>query len=164
MSWIVKKNVRQIWISWSQKISLFSPSPLPIIILFSIMESTALNKRHYHTWVSTEEHNKVYFGWLYSSDYKQRLHNLQLLPLMYILDFYTLFFVESLKQPSNHFNILNYATFSKNRKRSATNNKLLHNYSSNNKIRNSYFNCLPIDCGIVSLLLTKICTSIQSRH
>ena len=49
-----KKNIWQI---------LFSPSPLPIIILFSIMEST-LNKRHYHTWESTEVRDKVYFGWL----------------------------------------------------------------------------------------------------
>ena len=40
-----------------------------------------------------------------------------------------LFFVKLLKQPSNHFNILNYVS------RSPTNNKLLHNYSSNNKIR-----------------------------
>jgi len=77
----------------------------------------------------------------YSSDYKQRLLNLQLLPLMYTLDYYDI--VKSLKQPSNHFNILNYVTFSKNRIKSATNNKLLHNYSCNNKIRNSYFNRLP---------------------
>ena len=40
----------------------------------------------------------------YSSEYKQRLLNLQLLPLMYTLDYYDiLFFVKSLKQPSNHF-------------------------------------------------------------
>ena len=64
----------------------------------------------------------------------------QLLPLMHTLDYYDiLFFVKSLKQPSNHFNILNYVRFSKNRTRSATNNKVLHNYSCNNKIPNSYF-------------------------
>ena len=122
-------------------IYLFSPSPLPIIILFSIMEST-FNKRHYHTWESTEVRNKVYFGWLLirlQTTFAQLTTTTDV-----AIDYYhILFFVKSVKQPSNHFNILNYVTFSKNRTRSATNNKLLYNYSSNNKIRNSYFNYLP---------------------
>jgi len=63
---------------------------------------------------------------------------------MYTLDFYDLlFFVKSLKQLSDHFNILDHVTFSTNRTRSATAHKFLYNYSSNNKNRNSYFNRLP---------------------
>ena len=80
----------------------------------------------------------------YTSDYRLRLLKLKLLPLMYTLDYYDLlFFVKSLKQPSDHFNILNYVAFSNSRTRSATAHKLRHNYSPNNKIRNSYFNRLP---------------------
>ena len=45
----------------------------------------------------------------YTSDYRLRQLKLKLLPLMYTLDYYDLlFFVKSLKQPSDHFNILNY--------------------------------------------------------
>ena len=54
-----------------------------------------------------------------------------------------MFFVKSLKQFSDHFNILNYVAFSNSRTRSATPYKLHHNYSPSNKIRNSYFNHLP---------------------
>ena len=50
--------------------------------------------------------------------------------------------MKSLKQPSDHFIILNYVAFSNSRTRSATAHKLLHNYSSN-KISNFYFNHLP---------------------
>ena len=43
----------------------------------------------------------------YDSDYKTRLLKLDLLPLMYMLDFYDIiFFIKALKQPSDHFNIL----------------------------------------------------------
>jgi len=81
----------------------------------------------------------------YTSNYRLRLLKLKLLPLMYIFLIFTIycFFVKSLKQPSDHFNILDHVTFSTSRTRSATTHKLLHNYSSNNKIRNSYFNRLP---------------------
>jgi len=104
-------------------------------------------------------HAKKYILDDYSSDYKQRLLNLQLLPLMYTLDYYDiLFFVKSLKQPSNHFNIL---TLSKNRRRSAT-----HYYTITHLITKFVILTLTIslDCGMPSLLLTQICTSIQSKH
>ena len=49
----------------------------------------------------------------YDSDYKTRLLKLDLLPLIYMLDFYDIiFFIKALKQPSDHFNILHYVTFS----------------------------------------------------
>ena len=70
---------------------------------------------------------------------------LKLLPLMYTLDYYDIlfFFCQITKAAKQSFQHLNYVTFSNKRTRSATNNKLLHNYSSNNKICNSYFNHLP---------------------
>ena len=59
------------------------------------------------------------------SDYKTRLLKLDLLPLMYILDFYDiLFFVKALKQPSDHFNIHHHISFSTSNTRSASTNKL----------------------------------------
>ena len=49
----------------------------------------------------------------YESDYKTRLLKLDLLPLMYNLDFYDiLFFIKAFQQPSSHFNINHYITFS----------------------------------------------------
>jgi len=48
----------------------------------------------------------------FTSDCKTRLINLSLLPLIYILDLYNiLFFVKSIKNPSNSFNIKNYVDF-----------------------------------------------------
>ena len=61
----------------------------------------------------------------YVSDYKTRLLKLDLLPLMYILDFYDiLFFIKALKQPSDHYNIHHHVSFSTNNTRSASTNKL----------------------------------------
>jgi len=77
----------------------------------------------------------------YISDYRTRLLKLDLLPLMYILDFYDImFFIKALKQPSNHFNILEYVSFSTANTRSSSRNKLNHVHTSNNYTRNFYFN------------------------
>ena len=63
---------------------------------------------------------------------------------MYILDLSDiLFFIKSIKQPSDNFNILHHVSFSKSNTRSSSHNKLNHTYSHNNKIRNSYFVRLP---------------------
>ena len=50
----------------------------------------------------------------YESDYKTRLLKLDLLPLMYILDFMTFYFLSKLSNShqSSHFNINHYITFS----------------------------------------------------
>jgi len=48
----------------------------------------------------------------YTIDYKQCLLNLNMLPLMYRLDFYDIcFFINSLKNPTVAFNILNCVSF-----------------------------------------------------
>ena len=74
----------------------------------------------------------------YESNYQTRLLKLDLLPLMYTLDFYDImFFIKALKQPSNHFNIYDHVSANT---RSSSNNKLNHVYTSNNYTRNFYFN------------------------
>ena len=79
----------------------------------------------------------------YISDYKSRLLKLGLLPLMYVLDFYDMFFCKALNHPSVHFNILDFVQFSHNNTRSSSTNKLQYVYSSNNYLRNFYFTRLP---------------------
>ena len=77
----------------------------------------------------------------YESSYHTCLLKLDLLPLMYTLDFYDImFFIKALKQPSNHFNIYDHVSFSTANTRSSSNNKLNHVYTSNNYTRNFYFN------------------------
>lgn len=80
----------------------------------------------------------------FTSNYKSRLINLNLFPLMYILDLYDiLFFVKSIKNPSASFNIRNYVDFCQLSTRSSANNKLKHVFSSTNKQSNFYFKRLP---------------------
>ena len=47
---------------------------------------------------------------------------------------------KALKQPSSHFNIYDYTSFSTANTRSSSSNKLNHVHSSNNYTRNFYFN------------------------
>ena len=80
----------------------------------------------------------------YNSDYKTRLIKLNLLPLMYTFELCDiLFFIKSIQNPSNHFNIQSFITFSSHSTRSSSCNKLQHVYTSSNKQRNFYFNRLP---------------------
>ena len=87
----------------------------------------------------------------YLSDYRSRLLHLNLLPLMYIFEFFDIkFLVKILKYPSNFFNIYNYVSFSTNLTRSSG-VKLNYNTSTTNKQRHHYFiricrlwNSLPI--------------------
>ena len=61
----------------------------------------------------------------FNSDYKSRLLKLELLPLMYQLDYYdVMFFITSLKYPSINFNITNFLKFSCSNTRSSTSDKL----------------------------------------
>ena len=84
----------------------------------------------------------------FTSDYNTHLINLNLLPLMYLLDLYDiLFFVKLTKNPSESFNIREtvYVNFCQLSTRSSANSKLKHVFSSTNncKQRNFYFNRLP---------------------
>ena len=77
-------------------------------------------------------------------NYKDRLSSLHILPLMYHLELNDLmFFIKSLKFPTDHFNINNFISFSTSNTRSATHNKLNHTKSATNSHRHFYFNRLP---------------------
>jgi len=93
-----------------------------------------------------------------TSDYKRHLLMLKL------LDYYDiLFFVKSMKHPSNHVNILNYVNFSNSWTQSAIAHKLLHKYSPNNKIWNLCFNWLPRLWNALLLMLTSR-SSVQDKQ
>ena len=79
-----------------------------------------------------------------SLNYRERLCKLQMLPLMFQLELADILFtVSSIKNPNNHFNILQSLTFSSSNTRSNSQFKLKHNYSSNNRSRHSFFNRIP---------------------
>ena len=79
-----------------------------------------------------------------SLNYKQRLISLKLLPLMYRLEVNDLlFFISSLKNPADHFNILNFVTFNCKITRAGSNFKLIHQSTINNLDKDSYFSRLP---------------------
>ena len=89
---------------------------------------------------------------------------LDLLSLMYILDFYDiLFFIKSLQQSSSYFNINHYITFSHASTRSSTTNKLHHVHTHNNCFCNFYFNrLLRLWNSLPSIDLTKSLSSIKT--
>ena len=75
----------------------------------------------------------------YTSDYRTRLTQLGMLPLMYIYDISDiLFFIKSLKTPTDKFNILNYVSFNTGSTRSSG-IKLHHKTAHTNAATNSYF-------------------------
>ena len=93
----------------------------------------------------------------YHSSYFDRLLELQMLPLTYMLEFFDITFcLKSLKSPSPSFNIYNYIKFKSGSTRSSTFNKLEHKYTHNNIVRHFYFirlvrlwNALPpINCNL----------------
>ena len=81
----------------------------------------------------------------YDSNYRLRFHDLQLLPLMMVLEINDiLFFIKSLKEPCDHFDISRFVTFCSGQTRSASYVKLKHVLvATNNSTRNFYFNRLP---------------------
>ena len=105
----------------------------------------------------------------YLSDYKTRLIQLRLLPLMYIFEISDiLFFIKNLKNPTNNFNINTYISFSIGNTRSYG-VKLRHNVSSTNKEHHFYFNrisrlwnSLPIID--LNLPINIIKSKIKSQH
>ena len=54
-----------------------------------------------------------------------------------------MFFIKSHKAPTSNFNIIDYVTFSSSTTQSSFGLKLIHNFSSNNKVRNFYMELFP---------------------
>ena len=79
----------------------------------------------------------------YISNYKSRLIQLGILPLMYIFEMVDVkFFIKSVKCPTDKFNILDYIKFNTGPTRSAK-QKLRHKQANTNLVINSYFYRLP---------------------
>ena len=76
-----------------------------------------------------------------SSNYKQRLSSLDLLPLMYWLEIQDiLLLIKNLQNPGDNFNIYDHISFASSNTRSATTNKLKYNYRQTTATRHYYFN------------------------
>ena len=81
----------------------------------------------------------------FTSNYRERLLSLRLLPLMMLFELNDImFFIRCLKQPSSCLDIGSFVKFSSSvGLRSATHNKIIHTKSKNNHSRHFYFNRLP---------------------
>ena len=110
----------------------------------------------------------------YTMDYKSRLINLNLLPLMYIYELTDiLFFIKSIQIPSNSFETISpdLLSFSASNTR-LSGIKLSHKSSNNNTTLNSYFfrlprlwNSLPvIDCSFPFNIIKKKLMSFLWNH
>ena len=99
----------------------------------------------------------------YSMDYKSRLTQLKLLPLMYFYKLTDILFaIKSFNNPTDSFNIFQHLQFNKSGTRSS-NTKLSHKTSINAISANSYFcrlprlwNALPIIDLIITLSISVI--------
>ena len=73
--------------------------------------------------------------------YKERLINLDFLPLTMWLELQDiLFLIKHMKSPSDNFNIFEYVRFNESASRSSTKKHLVHNYTRTNKARHFYYN------------------------
>ena len=90
----------------------------------------------------------------YTNDYKSRLINLNILPLMYTYEIADiLFLIKSIKNPSSCFNINNYITFYTGSSQLAEAHKLQHSFGANNTSRHSLACGTPYQSLILSLQL-----------
>ena len=79
-----------------------------------------------------------------SVDYKSRLIQLELLPLMMELEIADIIFlIKSLRSPSPHFNVYNFVEFSSHSTHSFSNLKLRHSISKTNLKASFYFYRIP---------------------
>ena len=77
-------------------------------------------------------------------DYRDRLLNLNILPLMMQYEISDIMFlVKCIKNPSNYFNISEFVLFSSSNTRSSAHLKLKHSIPKNNTLRQFYFNRIP---------------------
>ena len=79
-----------------------------------------------------------------SIDYRSRLLELKLLPLMMFFELNDIiFFIRSIKNPTSSFNIKDYITVSTSNTRSSCALKLKHSYHPTNHTSHFYFNRIP---------------------
>ena len=109
----------------------------------------------------------------FTSNYKDRLIALNLLPLMYWLELLDIFFlIKCLLYPPDNFNILNYVSFKSSSTRFGSSNKLQYNYRRCNTTRHYYFNRIvrlwnklpPINLSLPYRNIKQLLISIFWEH
>ena len=96
---------------WQEKIYTFQSLDLLCYILFKSMETLYILS-DIELIEKVQRRATKYILCDYTSDYKSRLMRLNLLPFMYIYDLNDImFFINSVKSPSDRFNILDYVEF-----------------------------------------------------
>ena len=122
----------------------------PTFVLFSALEAI-LNIRYWTALEglgtrleSVQRRATRYISKCSSHNYKERLTDINLLPLMMIYKISDIiFFVKCMKNKSSHFMISDFVCFSSSHTRQATFFKLRHSKATSNASRHSYFNRLP---------------------
>ena len=101
----------------------------------------------------------------YTINCKQCFLKLNMLPLKYQLHFYdTCFFINSLKDPTVAFSILNYLCFCPGSTRSSKHNKFMIVHSPRNYIMNFYFKRLPrLWSSLPTIDLSLLINAIKSK-
>jgi len=110
----------------------------------------------------------------YDSDYKTRLVQLKLLPLMYFFELQDIcMFYNQISKLTKDFNIRDYISFSTINTRSSSCNKLIHTFHSSNLNRHFFFHWIPhlwnsipiIDLSLsLSTIKSKLKTFLESSH
>ena len=78
----------------------------------------------------------------YTSSYKSRLQQLQMLPLMYVYELNDMMFlIKSLKYPTANFNIRQYISFTSSNTRSGDHLKLVHSRTTS-ALHHHFYSCM----------------------
>ena len=92
---------------------------------------------------TVQRRSTMYILQNYSSNYKQRLMPLKLLPLIYWYELQDmLFIIKCIKAPSDNFDIHKYVSFVTSSTRSASHHKLKQNLCRTSRYRHFYFKCI----------------------
>ena len=148
LSWTKHYNDKGISIAWSDQTHFFSihshehqeavvhfSSKVKAYILFASLETSS----HQRYKSSRTDPKESYLNDIVS-DYKSRLINLHLFPLMYSYELAdVLLLVKNLKDPDPSFPVRNYIAFSSSNTRSGKSMKLVHQSSSSIITQHSYF-------------------------
>ena len=147
-------KLSQLWsLSSNQEDSLFAPSSFTAYILFTDLASPLL-ERHNNSWKDPESCDQIHLKNNFTSDYRSHLIALKILSLTMQLELYDImFFIRSMKGPTNAFNIDDHVTFHTASTHSSTHLKLKHVLSKTNSARHFTYEEF-LDWGTLYLPLT----------
>ena len=144
-----------------EKITILNSCPIQPYLLFSNLASTSYKQVQRRLTKSIIPDTSL--------DYKSRLANLKLLPLMYFYEMQDiLFFVKSLQDPDDNLNVHSFVSFSRSSRSSRT-NKLSHKLCHTTSYRHFYFNRLvrlwnTIPAGTIDLSLSYTSIKKSLKH